>query len=249
LTPLVYALLLLLALLLVWWGVRLRTSRRTELHAADALDTVTGWAPQATRVLTTAERQVYDLLRNALPAHMILAQVPLQRFIKVPTRNSYAEWLRRVGQVSVDMLVCDRYSQVMAVVEVTTADEVPSDRAQRRRDRLMKVLKAAEVPVHVWSANALPSVEAVRAAIVVEAPEEDEQVPSVPSSATRSLPGRFISTDRPPRLVAKTEPGSDGALPLREPPPSTWFDDFDSAPAPLAGEPPVSAGEETRRLR
>ena len=72
--------------------------------------------PQATRVLTAAERQAFEILRTALPAHIVLAQVPLARFIKVPTRNSYAEWLRRAGHLSADLVVCDRHSQVVAVV-------------------------------------------------------------------------------------------------------------------------------------
>src|SRR5207245_11759554 len=88
LTPIVVAIVLLIALLLVWWGVRNRASHHADGGSSDGFDTVAAWPPQATRVLTTPERQVYDLLRNAMPAHMILAQVPLQRFIKVPTRNS-----------------------------------------------------------------------------------------------------------------------------------------------------------------
>src|SRR5687767_6569828 len=98
--------------------MRSRSAGRVEPRPAENLDTMAAWPPTATRVLTTVERQAYDVLRSALPAHMILAQVPLQRFIKVPTRNSYAEWLRRVGHLSADLLVCDRHSQVVAVVEV-----------------------------------------------------------------------------------------------------------------------------------
>ena len=54
----------------------------------------------------------------ALPGYMILAQVPLARFLNVPKRNSYAEWMRRLGNQCVDFVVCDVTSQVVAVVEV-----------------------------------------------------------------------------------------------------------------------------------
>jgi hypothetical protein len=217
-----------LALLLIVWGVRTRSARRNDGHGADAIDTVTGWPPQATRVLTTTEREAYDLVRQALPAHMVLAQVPLQRFLKVPTRYSYAEWLRRVGQLSVDIVVCDRHAQVIAVIEVQAADEVLSHRAQRRRDRVLKVLKAAQIPVHVWTPPQLPSVEEVRKAI---APAMLEEAP-VAVPATPSIPGRFATPAAASAPVLEPE---DETGPLREPPPSTWFDDFDTAPAPLAG--------------
>ncbi|HJV61760.1 MAG TPA: DUF2726 domain-containing protein [Albitalea sp.] len=235
-SSLVIAVVFLLALALVWWGVRSRAARRSDPHPGDNLDTVAGWPPQATRVLTSAERQAYDLVRSALPAHMVLAQVPLQRFLKVPTRNSYAEWLRRVGQLSVDLLVCDRHSQVIAAIEVQAGDEPPSGRALRRRDRLLKVLKAAEIPTHVWSGSKLPTVEAVREAIA-PAPAPAEAVPPANPAAARSLPGRLVNSGAHTFAQIVREPPPDDTTELREPPPSTWFDDFDSAPAPLAGEP------------
>jgi len=199
-----------LVLIVVVMAWRLRSGGKRKSREADNVDTLAAWPPRATRVLNNGERQTYDLLRHALPGHMVLAQVPLQRFIKVPTRNSYAEWLRRVGQLNADFVVCDAHSQVLAVVEVESEDDQPGSRTQRRRERMMRVLKSASVPVFVWRAGALPSVGAAREAILprAEVPELSDAVP-------------------------------DATGPMREPPPSTWFDDFDSAPAPLGGVPPV----------
>ncbi|WP_124541986.1 DUF2726 domain-containing protein [Piscinibacter terrae] len=242
--PLVIALILILAMLLVWWGVRNRAAHSHEGHGAEGMDTVAAWPPQATRVLTTQERQTYDLLRNALPAHMILAQVPLQRFIKVPTRNSYAEWLRRVGHLSADFVICDRHAQVMAVVELRN-DDTLSGRARRRQDRLLKVLAAAQIPVHQWQASALPSVEAAREAIAPAA-EVSEQ----PGGVGRSAPGRPSAT-RPRTQVQDTVPETaNEASGVREPPPSTWFDDLDTGPAPLDTDlPPKVGGRSDRASR
>ena len=223
--------------------MRARAARRDEAHSADSFDTVASWPPQATRVLTTSERQAYDLLRVALPAHMVLAQVPLQRFIKVPTRNSYAEWLRRAGHLSADLVVCDRHSQVVAVVEVQAADEVLSERAQKRRQRLARVLKAAQIPVHVWSATALPTIDAAREAIAPTPPVEDVSPAATPASL-RSLPGR-PGTMSPGSLA--NQPVPEEPVEIREPPPSTWFDDLDSAPAPLAPEPSKAGKDRAAR--
>jgi hypothetical protein len=188
-------------------------------------------------VLTTTEREAYDILRSALPAHMVLAQVPLQRFIKVPTRNSYTEWLRRAGHLCADLVICDRHSQVVAVVEVQAPDEVLSERAQKRRHRLARVLKAARIPVHVWSAAALPSIEAAREAIAPTPAAQDVSPAATPASL-HSLPGRPAATSAASLAEAGPEPVSDEVVEMREPPPSTWFDDLDSAPAPLTTAPP-----------
>lgn len=226
-SPLVFALVFLLALLLIWWGVRNRAGRGSDSSPTDALDTVAAWPPQATRVLTTPERQAYDLLRNALPAHMILAQVPLQRFIKVPTRNSYAEWLRRVGHLSADFVICDRHSQVIGVVELRHADEQPSGRARRRQDRLMKVLAAAHIKVHEWSAESLPTIEAAREAIAPAPPAEEPVARPVGAK---------------PAVLTEPAVAPNEASLVREPPPSTWFDDLDTGPAPLDVDLPHDLG-------
>jgi hypothetical protein len=233
LTSFLIALASILVVIVGWLWLRSRRERpRFEAHPSDNLDTVTGWAPQATRVLSSAERSAYDTLRSALPAHTILAQVPLARFIKVPTRNSYAEWLRRVGHLCADLVVCDRHAQVIAVVEIHPAAEQIDPRVLKRRNRLTRVLKAANIPLHVWTENALPTARAVREAIAPAPAETD----AVPGAAARSLPGRHLAPG--PIGAQIQEPPPD----LHEAPPETWFDDFDSDAAPLdAGKPKSSS--------
>jgi hypothetical protein len=86
------ALILLLTIVLV----RRKPERSgSRAKRADALDTVASWQPEASRVLTAAERKAYEITRKALPGLMVLAQVPLARFLRVPTRHSYSVWLSR----------------------------------------------------------------------------------------------------------------------------------------------------------
>ena len=61
-----------LLLLLTLLAVRLR-QRQGRANTREALDTVTGWPPEAARVLTITERQAYDLLRRALPGFLVVA--------------------------------------------------------------------------------------------------------------------------------------------------------------------------------
>ncbi len=186
------------------------------------LDTVVAWPPAATRILTSAERQAYSTLERALPGYMILAQVPLARFLKVPTRYSYTEWLRRLGTQCADLVVCDMASEVLAVINVQPPAGAESERSRKRLNRMARVLKAAGIPMHVWTDNALPSVEAAREMIMPK--------PAAPATDVRSKPARATAADQPDRA----EP-ADERVEMREPPPSTWFDEFNTGPAPLLG--------------
>jgi Protein of unknown function (DUF2726) len=194
------------------------------------LDTVIAWPPAATRILTTAERQAYGTLERALPGYMILAQVPLARFLKVPTRYSYAEWLRRMGTQCADLVVCDMASEVLAVINVQPPAGTESERARKRLNRMARVLKAAGIPMHVWTDNALPSVEAAREMVMPKVPAVAAPAAPSPVADTRVRPSRptpFDDNDR--------DSSQDEQIEMREPPPSTWFDEFNTGPAPLPG--------------
>ena len=133
-------------LLLLVVVLRQRSSAGGKGADGARLDTVAAWPPTATRILTTAERSAYGTLVNALPGYMILAQVPLARFLRVPTRYSYSEWLRRLGTQCADLVVCDMASEVLAVVNVQAPAGSESERARKRLNRMARVLKAAGIP-------------------------------------------------------------------------------------------------------
>ena len=152
----------LMSLTLAWrhWprqGLRAWLPRRRK----DKLDTVVAWHPEPARVLNIAELTALELARRAAPGALLLSQVPLSRFLRVPTRNSYGRWLARVGNMNADILVCDARTRVLAVIDVRAAHA--SERSQRRHERMQRVLRAAGVHVLVWHEERLPTVGAVRA--------------------------------------------------------------------------------------
>ena len=231
--------------LLAWLWLRQRGGDARSEKIADRIDTVTGWPPQATRVLSTPERVALGTLMRALPEHMILAQVPLSRFLNVPKRNSYADWLRRVGYQCVDFVVCDMAAQVVAVVELQPPQE--SDRGRKRLARIGRTLKAARVPLHVWSENALPSVDVAREAVLPR-PKPTLETGAAATPAATSATGVAATAATATVAAATATPAPAGSSPfedsdrdstlderieLLEPPPSTWFDDLDSGAAPL----------------
>ena len=161
---------LLCAVPLVWWLARRQGPPIRPEMPAERLDTLAGWPPEPTRILRSSERLAFSTLKLALPGYLILAQVPLARFLSVPKRNSYAEWMRRLGNQCVDFVVCDVTSQVVAVVEVRPPIDQLDDKVKVRLDRVARALKAAKIPLHVWNEEKLPSIEAAREKLLPSAP-------------------------------------------------------------------------------
>lgn len=223
-----------LGLLLCWWWLR-RKQVDGSFHASapsDRVDTIAGWPPQATRVLSSPERVAFSTLVRALPEYMVLAQVPLSRFISVPKRNSYADWLRRVGYQCVDFAVCDMNAQVVAAIELQLDASPQSERAKKRLARMSRALKAASIPLLHWRSDALPPVAAIRAAI---APPPAVVVPPASTLAMASVEAAAPAGN--PFEESRRDESHDERIELLEPPPSTWFDELDSEPMPLSRTP------------
>ena len=160
----------LVAIALIWWLARRQGPVVRPEQPAERLDTLAAWPPEPTRILRSSERLAFSTLKLALPGYMILAQVPIARFLAVPKRNSYAEWMRRLGSQCVDFVICDVTSQVVAVVEVRPPAEQLDERVRARFDRMARVLKAANITVHVWNELKLPTIEAAREKILPNGP-------------------------------------------------------------------------------
>jgi len=221
------ALLAAVLLLLTLLGLRMRQQRSGARHRApprDDLDTVQAWPPTLARVLSIHERQAYELLRRALPGFMVLAQVPLSRFLRVPTRHSYGDWMQRVGSLGADLLLCDGGSRVLAVIDIRSPQE--TERSRRRHERLARVLKAAGVRVHVWREGDLPTLAQVRNTLGAELAAE----PVGRSTASRPMP-LIPVPEIEEVLLAGDQVAYDTAM---EPVPSAFFDELDSERGQLA---------------
>lgn len=218
-----------LALLLTLLLFRMRQrviEKRERKERRDALDTVAAWPPEAARVLTITERQAYDLLKRAMPGYLVLGQVPLSRFIRVPARHSYNEWLQRVGALSADLLLCDAGSRVLAVVDIRPSTE--SERSRRRHERMARVMRAANVHVHVWREGALPSAAEVRTAMAhVSGPA----TAGIKGTSSRPMP--LIPVAEMSELLADGDRAAmEGAFdPSMEPVPSGFYDEMEPEPA------------------
>ena len=235
----IVAVLLVVALALAWWRLRARGAADEHADSSDRLDTLAAWPPRVTRILTSQERLAHSTLLRAFPDHLILAQVPLSRFLRVPTRYSHAEWLRRVGQLCADLVVCDTATQPLAVVIVEPPGGAPSERARVRHERMVRVLKSADVRCFVWVENALPSVEIARASIL-DASAEAAQAGAVPVVSTVL---QITPVGRADAFNDTTQDSVHSVAPDEREPPPTWYDDITSGPTPLTPAKPPAPGK------
>jgi hypothetical protein len=215
-------------LLLTLFALRIRQRVKERRNSTrQALDTVAAWPPEASRILTINERQAYDLVRRSMPGFLVLAQVPLSRFLRVPSRHSYTDWLQRVGSLNADLLLCDSGSKVLAVIDIRSTQE--SERVRRRHERMARVLRAAGIHVFTWREGELPSASDLRRTMA-------------PLIAPPSTAAKPVSVSRPMPLIpvadiaevlsegdrAALEASMDAA---NEPVPSAFFEELEAAGA------------------
>lgn len=64
------------------------------------------WPFYAKKPLSQSEQVLYFRLIQALPEHIILAQVQLSRLLGVKKGNNYQAWSNRINRMSADFVVC-----------------------------------------------------------------------------------------------------------------------------------------------
>jgi len=168
-------------------------------------------------------------VRRALPQQVVLSQVPLSRFLRVPTRHSYSQWVSRVGCLNADLVVCDQGSRVLAVIDVRPAQQ--SARARQRHERMSRVLRAAHVNVLTWSEASLPSVAEVRTQMAPLLQDGPQGTMGLNASGSRPM-GLLPVAEMEEILAHGDALAHDTAM---EPVSSTLFDDLDALPAASPG--------------
>ncbi len=139
------------------------------------------WPFYAKKPLSRAEQILYFRLTKALPEHIILAQVQLSRLLDVKKGNNFQAWSNRINRMSVDFVVCNKDSSILAVIELDDATHQREDRqaADAKKD---KALASANVRVVRWEAKAIPDAATIQSTFL-----SSPATPEVPQT-THSLP-------------------------------------------------------------
>jgi len=127
------------------------------------------WPFYAKKPLSQPEQILYFRLVQALPDHIILAQVQLSCLLGIKKGNQNRQgWLNRINRMSADFVVCNKDSSIVAVIELDDATHEREDRqaADAKKD---KALGSAGVQIVRWQAKAIPDLATIQRAFMPKA--------------------------------------------------------------------------------
>jgi very-short-patch-repair endonuclease len=145
--------LLLLIIVIAVIGVLITKSKFGKDHEV--------WPFYPRKPLSNPEQILYFRLLNALPDHIILAQVQLSRFLGVKKGNNFQSWLNRINRLSADYVICSKDASVVAVIELDDASHSSSKR-QETDSKKDKAIRDAGLKIIRWNVKAIPSEDEIK---------------------------------------------------------------------------------------
>ena len=123
------------------------------------------WPYTVHPVLGAAEQILFHRVVEALPDHMVLAQVQVSRVLRVDKRRpDEVAWRNKVSQMSFDLLICSKDATPVLAIEVD--DATHDTAAARKRDaKKDRACRDAGLKIVRWRASRLPGHDAIRAAL------------------------------------------------------------------------------------
>jgi len=123
------------------------------------------WPFYVKRPLSQPEQVLYFRLVQALPGHIVLAQVQLSRLLGVEKGNNYQAWFNRINRMSADFVVCNKDFSIVAVIELDDATHQKESRrvADTKKD---KALSSAGVRIVRWTAKSIPDIATIQSTIM-----------------------------------------------------------------------------------
>jgi very-short-patch-repair endonuclease len=123
------------------------------------------WQLEAKRqLLTESERTLYQRLGQSLPNHIVLAQVQLLQVINFERGRRTQAILNRISQLSLDFLIVNPDTSIVAAVELDDATHARDNRRQADA-RKSHALQSAGIPLIRWNAKSLPDAAGIMAAV------------------------------------------------------------------------------------
>jgi len=121
------------------------------------------WPYYVKRPMGAAEQVLYFRLINALPDHIVLAQINIARILNVKPSEDFHEWNNRINRLSFDFVVCNKDFSVVAAIELDDASQ--NHFYQQDADaKKNKACKDAELRLIRWHVKLLPDEAAIQAA-------------------------------------------------------------------------------------
>lgn len=152
-------------------------ARRPHREKSASLDRP--WPLEPKRPLLSQPEQVlYRRLLQACPRHTVLCQVQLMQMLRFKRGGWNPGIANRISQLSVDFLIVNPNTSIVAAIEV---DDGSHERADRRAADARKhhALKSAGIPLLRWHTRQLPDASAIAAALGGMCASSEPNAPAV----------------------------------------------------------------------
>lgn len=123
------------------------------------------WPYSAKPPLTEIEKRLYARLCEALPNHIILAQVSLYSILKVDSKDEYMKYFNKIRSKSLDFLVCEKDFSIVTAIEL---DDSSHERDERKKADYEKdtALRSAGVRLIRWPVKEFPTVTTIKSEVL-----------------------------------------------------------------------------------
>jgi Protein of unknown function (DUF2726) len=135
-------------------------------------------------VFSSEERRLLRLLREALPHHVLLSRLPLERFCQPSETKQAPLWADVVEGLFVSFAVCSANGRVLVAIDLDT-DRGPSLQRQQLKHA---ALDACRVRYLRLAADQLPSVSELQALVPHAAGSAPAVTPSVVAAPAVAMP-------------------------------------------------------------
>ena len=114
------------------------------------------WPFEKRSLLTETEKRFYKILKEAIPNYPIYIQVPLSQMMRVKNGYDRHNWNNRVNRMSVDFVVCDHQTHIIAAIEL---DDPSHDNEKRQADdaKKDKALSSAGIKIIRYRVENMPN--------------------------------------------------------------------------------------------
>lgn len=132
------------------------------------------WPFEKRSLLTETEQRFYKILKEAISEYPIYIQVPLSQMMRVKYGYDRDRWNNRVNRMSVDFVVCDHHTHIIAAIEL---DDPSHDNEKRQADdaKKDKALGLANIKVIRYRVENMPNPSKIRLDVMGEQQERPTQ--------------------------------------------------------------------------
>lgn len=167
----------------LWWRERSAAARRHVQGGAPDVAALFALRAEPGPPLGPRQQEVLAQMSQALPGHAVLARMTLSNFLSVSPAQQ-AQWATLVGQLHVDLLVCDTQGRPALALDLAAASE-PAKATQLRRQK-MRVIESAGITALSLSASEPLDIDAIRQLLQGQGPQSRPRAtPALPKGTQR----------------------------------------------------------------